>query len=275
MHRSAPNSSCRPVVARNTPPNRPTSSPSTTTRGSRRISNRSASFTAWMMFISGMLGCLGLRQPATEIKHANGCGNRGLERPIHAHAALVSKRLSAPGIGACLRAWRCCARSPRATKTCSPRPSTSSRKLSTTSSTSRRGPLRLTWPWRCRTSRPSFVSQFRGYGRAERPGGWVILNEPELHVVGQVMVPDLAGWRRDRMPEVRNVPYFDLALRLAVARWSRPRRARSIAPRSCRTTRAGTSGTSGSSTRRPRRSRSTGSTAAGGASMRRTTVTPS
>src|SRR4051812_44948562 len=52
--RSGPNSSCRPLVARNTPPNRPTSSPRTTTRGSRRISKRRASLTAWMMFISGM-----------------------------------------------------------------------------------------------------------------------------------------------------------------------------------------------------------------------------
>ncbi len=32
------------------------------------------------------------------------------------------------------------------------------------------------------------------------PGGWVILDEPELHLGGDVMVPDLAGWRRERMP---------------------------------------------------------------------------
>jgi len=44
-----------------------------------------------------------------------------------------------------------------------------------------------------------------------RPGGWTILDEPELHVVGQVMVPDIAGWRRERMPEVPDVPFFDLA----------------------------------------------------------------
>ena len=44
--RSAPNSSCSPVVARNTPPKRPTSSPSTTTRESRRISSRRQSLTA-------------------------------------------------------------------------------------------------------------------------------------------------------------------------------------------------------------------------------------
>jgi len=51
------------------------------------------------------------------------------------------------------------------------------------------------------------------FGRKNRggPGGWVILDEPELHVVGQIMVPDLAGWRRERMPEVPDVPFFELA----------------------------------------------------------------
>ena len=33
------------------------------------------------------------------------------------------------------------------------------------------------------------------------PGGWWIVNEPELHLGGQIMVPDRAGWRRERMPE--------------------------------------------------------------------------
>src|SRR5712671_207896 len=54
MTRSGPNSSYSPAVARKTPPNFPTSSPSTTTRGSRRISTRSASLTAWIRFQSGM-----------------------------------------------------------------------------------------------------------------------------------------------------------------------------------------------------------------------------
>lgn len=33
------------------------------------------------------------------------------------------------------------------------------------------------------------------------PGGWWILDEPELHLAEHVVVPDLAGWRRDRMPD--------------------------------------------------------------------------
>jgi Uma2 family endonuclease len=43
------------------------------------------------------------------------------------------------------------------------------------------------------------------------PGGWVILLEPELHIVGQVLVPDVAGWRRSRLPEVPDLPYSELA----------------------------------------------------------------
>jgi len=34
------------------------------------------------------------------------------------------------------------------------------------------------------------------------PDGWVILDEPELHLGPHVVVPDLAGWRRERMPEI-------------------------------------------------------------------------
>jgi Uma2 family endonuclease len=34
------------------------------------------------------------------------------------------------------------------------------------------------------------------------PGGWVILDEPELHLNDDVLVPDVAGWRRERMPEI-------------------------------------------------------------------------
>ncbi len=43
------------------------------------------------------------------------------------------------------------------------------------------------------------------------PGGWVILDEPELHFGEDVLVPDLGGWRRARMPEMPHAAAFTLA----------------------------------------------------------------
>jgi Uma2 family endonuclease len=43
------------------------------------------------------------------------------------------------------------------------------------------------------------------------PGGWWILDEPELHLTSDVVVPDLAGWRRERMQTLPNEAYFTLA----------------------------------------------------------------
>jgi Uma2 family endonuclease len=43
------------------------------------------------------------------------------------------------------------------------------------------------------------------------PGGWVILYEPELHFGSDVLVPDLAGWRRARLPNVPAEAYMTLA----------------------------------------------------------------
>jgi Uma2 family endonuclease len=43
------------------------------------------------------------------------------------------------------------------------------------------------------------------------PGGWVILLEPEVHLEGDVLVPDLAAWRRSRMPELLPTAFISLA----------------------------------------------------------------
>jgi Uma2 family endonuclease len=44
------------------------------------------------------------------------------------------------------------------------------------------------------------------------PGGWILLDEPELHLGEDILVPDMAGWRRERMPElVADEPFFTLA----------------------------------------------------------------
>jgi Uma2 family endonuclease len=43
------------------------------------------------------------------------------------------------------------------------------------------------------------------------PGGWWIVDEPELHLGQDVLVPDLAGWRRERMPRFPRTAFFTLA----------------------------------------------------------------
>ena len=43
------------------------------------------------------------------------------------------------------------------------------------------------------------------------PGGWWIVDEPELHLGGNVLVPDLAGWRRERLPALPREAFFTLA----------------------------------------------------------------
>ncbi|MCI4662075.1 MAG: Uma2 family endonuclease [Neomegalonema sp.] len=41
------------------------------------------------------------------------------------------------------------------------------------------------------------------------PGGWRIIFEPEIHVDAQVIVPDLAGWRVERLRELPQTAWFD------------------------------------------------------------------
>jgi Uma2 family endonuclease len=44
------------------------------------------------------------------------------------------------------------------------------------------------------------------------PGGWILLFEPELHLGSDILVPDLGGWRRERMPALTTEePFFTLA----------------------------------------------------------------
>jgi Uma2 family endonuclease len=42
------------------------------------------------------------------------------------------------------------------------------------------------------------------------PGGWIILDEPEVHIGRDVLVPDLGGWRRDTMAAIPNEPFFTI-----------------------------------------------------------------
>ena len=51
-------------------------------------------------------------------------------------------------------------------------------------------------------------SLFNPFGRGtDGPGGWWIVFEPELHLGDDIMVPDLAGWRRETMPEFPDAAY--------------------------------------------------------------------
>ncbi len=43
------------------------------------------------------------------------------------------------------------------------------------------------------------------------PGGWWILFEPEIHIGGEVLVPDLCGWKKDRLPQLPDTAFFELA----------------------------------------------------------------
>lgn len=43
------------------------------------------------------------------------------------------------------------------------------------------------------------------------PGGWIILDEPELHLGGDVLVPDLAGWRRTTLPELPDAAFLTVS----------------------------------------------------------------
>lgn len=47
-----------------------------------------------------------------------------------------------------------------------------------------------------------------GRGRGG-PGDWWIIDKPELHIGGNILVPDLAGWRRERMPKLPETAWFE------------------------------------------------------------------
>jgi Uma2 family endonuclease len=55
---------------------------------------------------------------------------------------------------------------------------------------------------------------FDGFAKpsgGDTPGGWWILFEPELHLSADILVPDIAGWRRERMTTLPEKAFFELA----------------------------------------------------------------
>lgn len=59
------------------------------------------------------------------------------------------------------------------------------------------------------TSLGAALRHFFGHGGGA--GGWLILFEPELHLGEDVLVPDVAGWRRERMPAPPDTAYATVA----------------------------------------------------------------
>jgi Uma2 family endonuclease len=49
--------------------------------------------------------------------------------------------------------------------------------------------------------------QFSGNGA----GGWIFVDEPELHLGPHVVVPDIAGWRRERLSSYPDTNYFEIS----------------------------------------------------------------
>lgn len=43
------------------------------------------------------------------------------------------------------------------------------------------------------------------------PGGWLFLDEPELHLGADVLVPDLAAWRRETLPELPDAAFLTVS----------------------------------------------------------------
>jgi Uma2 family endonuclease len=43
------------------------------------------------------------------------------------------------------------------------------------------------------------------------PGGWIFIGEPELHLGPHVAVPDLAAWRRERLPSLPETAWIGIA----------------------------------------------------------------
>ncbi|HRD74708.1 MAG TPA: Uma2 family endonuclease [Hyphomicrobiaceae bacterium] len=51
-----------------------------------------------------------------------------------------------------------------------------------------------------------FIGTYR-FGRGG-PGGWVVIVEPELHFGSHVVVPDIAGWRKERLPAMPDTAWI-------------------------------------------------------------------
>ncbi len=49
------------------------------------------------------------------------------------------------------------------------------------------------------------------FGRDQGPGGWWILFEPELRLGKHTLVPDIAGWKKERLPALPDTNWLSIA----------------------------------------------------------------
>jgi Uma2 family endonuclease len=47
------------------------------------------------------------------------------------------------------------------------------------------------------------------FGRGGGPGGWIFMIEPELHLGPHIVVPDIAGWKRERLTPFPETAYIE------------------------------------------------------------------
>jgi Uma2 family endonuclease len=49
------------------------------------------------------------------------------------------------------------------------------------------------------------------FGEGGGPGGWIVLIDPEIALGEDILVPDLAGWREERFPELEEYNWISVA----------------------------------------------------------------
>ncbi len=57
----------------------------------------------------------------------------------------------------------------------------------------------------------SGIGPFYGFGRGNGSGGWIFLFEPEIELGKDILVPDLAGWKKERFPRSEEHNWISVA----------------------------------------------------------------
>ncbi|MEN0041427.1 MAG: Uma2 family endonuclease [Pseudomonadota bacterium] len=65
-------------------------------------------------------------------------------------------------------------------------------------------------PKHARAAKRMGTSLFNEFDGGSGQGGWIFLDEPELHFGIQVTVPDIAGWRAERLPDIPDESHLEI-----------------------------------------------------------------